>query len=188
MAYRNGTYVAFAADGGTDITKSDIRYYNMLKAWNLMKNRDFKMINSHEKGSRLRSWSQDETIKRTLRDRLDNSSRMLLLVSDRTRLDDDFVPYEIKYAIDNCKIPIIVSYISYKSRITNSIPQNLYNLLPNVLKDRLNNNTAKTVHIPFRERILNEAIKQFSHSEMPQYTTTMYLDWFYDSIYGEGNI
>ena len=33
MAYRNGTYVAFHAGGVTDPTKSDIKYYNLLKSW-----------------------------------------------------------------------------------------------------------------------------------------------------------
>ena len=65
MAYRNGTYVAFAADGNTDITKSDIKYYNLLKGWNKMKGKTFKLINPHEKGAMLRQWSKEETIKRT---------------------------------------------------------------------------------------------------------------------------
>lgn len=33
MAYRNGTYIAFHAEGKTDPTASDIKYYRMLKAW-----------------------------------------------------------------------------------------------------------------------------------------------------------
>lgn len=188
MAYRNGTYVAFAADGNTDFTKSDIKYYNLLKGWNLMKNRTFRFINPHEKGPQLRGESQEDTIKRTLRERIDNSKRFILLVGNTTRLDDDFVPYEIKYAIDTCKLPIIVVYVNHKTRITGSCPQALKNLLPKTLTDRIENGTAKTIHIPFRERIINSAIEDFSHDKLPSHNFSLYKDSAYDAIYDKGEI
>ncbi|WP_066839175.1 TIR domain-containing protein [Rufibacter ruber] len=188
MAYRIGTYVAFAADGNTDFTKSDIRFYNLLKGWNSMKDRTFKFINPHEKGPQLRGESQEETIKRTLRSRLDNSKRFLLLVGNTTRLDNDFVPYEIEYAIDKCKLPVIVVYVNYKVRITDSCPTNLKALLPSSLIERINNGTAKTIHIPFRERIINKAIKDFDFNSLPSYNFSLYLDSVYDSIYKPGEI
>lgn len=188
MAYRNGTYVAFAADGGTNITTSDIRFYNILKAWNLLKSKEFRLINSHEKSSRLRSGSQEETIKRTLRERLNNSSKLLLLVSDRTKLDDDFVPYEIKYAIETCKIPVIVCYVNHKQRISTTLPQNLKNLWPAELKKQIDNNNVKTIHIPFRERILYRAINDYSYNKFPTYSVSTYTDAVYDSIYTDGKL
>ena len=188
MAYRNGTYVAFAADGNTDFTKSDIRFYNLLKGWNLMKKRTFRFINPHEKGPQLRGESQEDTIKRTLRERLDNSKRFILLVGDKTRLDDDFVPYEIRYAVDTCKLPVIVVYVNHKTRITGSCPQSLKNLLPKSLTERMDNNTAKTIHIPFRERIINRAIEDFSYLKMPNHGFGLYKDSVYDSIYSKGEI
>jgi len=33
MAYRNGTYVAFSGQDTTKPTESDIKYYNLMKAW-----------------------------------------------------------------------------------------------------------------------------------------------------------
>jgi len=188
MAYRNGTYVAFAADGNTDFTKSDIKYYNLLKGWNLMKNRTFRFINPHEKGPQLCGESQEDTIKRTLRERIDNSKRFILLVGNTTRLDDDFVPYEIKYAIDTCKLPIIVVYVNHKTRITGSCPQSLKNLLPKTLTDRVENGTAKTIHIQFRERIINRAIEDFSHDKLPSNNFSLYKDSAYDAIYDKGEI
>lgn len=188
MAYRNGTYVAFAADGNTDFTKSDIRFYNLLKGWNLMKSRTFRFVNPHEKGPQLRGESQEDTIKRTLRSRLDNSKRFMLLVGNTTRLDTDYVPYEIQYAIDTCKLPVIVVYVNHKTRITNSIPSTLTSLLPKSLTDRINAGTTKTIHIPFRERIINKAIEQFSYEKMPTYNLGFFLDSVYDSIYKKGEI
>jgi hypothetical protein len=185
MAYRNGTYVAFAADGGTDITTSDIKYYRLIQGWNLMKDRDFRLINSHEKGQSIRKGSLDDTIKRTLRKRLDNSSRLLLLVGKTTRLDDDFVPYEIKYAIDTCKIPVIICFVNYKNRITNILPAELRNLLPVVLVERINNNTVKTLLIPFKQRILNKALNDYKFDKHPSFGMSGYKDWVYDEVYGE---
>ena len=188
MAYRNGTYVAFAADGNTDFTKSDIKYYNLLKGWNLMKSRTFRFVNPHEKGPQLRGESLEDTIKRTLRGRLDNSKRFMLLVGNTTRLDSDFVPYEIIYAIDTCKLPVIVAYVNHKTRITNSCPKALKNLLPKTLTDRIDNGTAKTIHIPFRERIINKAIESFSHDKLPAHNFSLFADTVYDSIYSKGEI
>lgn len=188
MAYRNGTYVAFAADGNTDFTKSDIKYYNLLKGWNLMKSRKFRFNNPHERGSQLRGESNEQTIKRTLRSRLDNSKRFILLVGNTTRLDDDFVPYEIEYAIDVCKLPVIVVYVNHRSKITTSCPKNLENLLPKALTDRINNQTAKTIHIPFRERIINDAIERFSYQNMPTYSFSLFKEWVYSRIYRENEI
>ena len=188
MAYRNGTYVAFAADGATNILTSDIKYYRLIQGWDLMKNRDFKIINSHEKGPSLRQGSLDETIKRTLRSRLDNSSKMLLLVGRTTRFDDDFVPYEIQYAIDNCNLPIIVCYVEERNRITNSLSNTLRNKLPKVLLDRIQSGKAKTLHIPFRQRILNQALNDHSHTNLPIWEITLYSDALYNKIYGVNGI
>jgi hypothetical protein len=45
MAYRNGTYVAFHADGNNvPGGKSDIDYYNLMCAWNEHKHHDFTML------------------------------------------------------------------------------------------------------------------------------------------------
>jgi hypothetical protein len=188
MAYRNGTYVAFAADGNRNITTSDIRYYNILKGWNSMKGKEFKIINPHEKGSMLRQGSQEETIKRTLRNRLDNSNRFLLLVGNTTRLDTDYVPYEIKYAIDTCNLPVIVVYVNHRNRITNNCPQELKALLPKTLTERIENKSAKTIHIPFRERIISEAISDFNHNKMPDFNFGLYTDAIYNRIYGTNGI
>lgn len=185
MAYRNGTYVAFAADGATDITTSDIKYYRLIQGWNLMKGRDFKIIDSHEKGPTLRKGSLDETIKRTLRGRLDNSSRLLLLVGKTTKLDDDFVPYEIEYAIDTCKIPIIICFVNYSKRITNVLPQELRNLLPQILVDRINSGSVKTILIPFKQRILSKALDDYNFNKHPSYEMSGYKDWVYDEVYGD---
>ena len=186
------TYIAFAADGNVDMYQSDIKYYRLLTAWDALKSKDFEFINPHEKGPMLRSWSKEETIKRTLRARLDKSKRMLLLVGDTTKLDDDFVPYEIEYAVDSCKIPVIVCYVSYRNRIivdpNPPTSTELRQYIPKALLERMDNGTAKTIHIPFREKIISKALDDYNSEHTPAYSFSVYTSSIYDSIYISGGI
>lgn len=182
MAYRNGTYIAFAADGQTDPTKSDIKYYNILKGWSSMKNKEFEFINSHDKVSAVRDTSKAETIKRSLRERMNNSKNMLLLVGNTTRFDDDFVPYEINYAIKNCKMPIIVCYVQEDKPIVNNIPTRLKSLWPNTLNVAMKNDEVRTIHIPFKEKIIEQALNDFGISNQPQYAIGHYKSSVYDKL------
>src|SRR4051794_19028600 len=113
MAYRNGTYIAFHAEGKTDPTASDIKYYRMLKAWHENDSIDFKFVNSHDKVAAVKDSSSKTKIMDSLRERLDNSKNMVLIIGPTTKNDTDFVPYEIEYAVDVCKIPLIVAYTEW---------------------------------------------------------------------------
>ena len=66
MAYRNGTYVAFHANGTDVPTDSDIKYYNLMKAWTEKSDDDFTMINSHDKASSVRDSSKRDTLRASL--------------------------------------------------------------------------------------------------------------------------
>ena len=163
MAYRNGTYIAFHAEGSSDPTASDIKYYRMLKAWHANDSANFTFYDSHDKVPAVRDSSQDATIKRSLRERLDNSKNMVLIIGQRTRFDTDFVPYEIAYAIDNCAIPIIAVYPG-RGIIRN--PRALSSLWPKALADRIASGSAGVLHIPFNQRAIDDAIGQFSHNKL----------------------
>lgn len=164
MAYRNGTYIAFHAEGKTDPTASDIRYYRMMKAWHVHDDIDFKFVNSHDKVAAVRDSSSKQTIMRSLRERLDNSKNMVLIIGPTTKNDADFVPYEIAYAIDTCKIPIIATYTEYTSILN---PGSHRHEWPAALAARIDANTAKVIHIPFKQAVIDTAIKQFNYASLP---------------------
>ena len=164
--YRNGSYIAFHAEGSNIPIDSDIKYYNLIKAWSAKKDDEFTFINSHEKTSALRTTSTKETLKSRLAERLRNYSKnMVLLIGDTTKDDKDWVPFEISYAIDTCKIPIIVSYVDIDYGIRN--PKALSNMWPEALKERIDNNSASCIHIPFKKAALLDAMGQFSSSNKP---------------------
>lgn len=171
MAYRNGTYIAFHAAGSTDPTASDIRYYRMLKAWHEHDDFDFKFVNSHEKSSAVRDSSQKETLRRSLRERLNNSRNMVLIIGDTTRFDTDWVPYEIIYAVDTCKIPVIATYTGYNRILA---PAALSNLWPPAFASRIANGSVRSIHIPFKQRAIDDAIQQFDHNNPPSSALNYY--------------
>ena len=161
MAYRNGTYIAFHAGGITDPTKSDIKYYNTMKMWNANKHISFNLIDSHDKTSSVRDSSKKETLRRNLVTRLNNSKQMVLILTKTTKNDTDWVPFEIIHAIDKCKLPLILAYPDFNS-IT--APYQLSDYWPLSLKTRIENGTARAIHIPFKKEPVLDAIGQFDLS------------------------
>lgn len=179
MAYRNGTYVAFHAQGTNLPGKSDMDYYNLMKAWSAKTDDDFTMINSHDKASSVRDSSRKATLRASLQERLRNSKNMVLIIGETTRLDTDWVPFEIEQAIDTYEIPIIVVYPDYGPIFE---PNKFSPLWPKALADRINNRTARAIHIPFKKAPLLDAIGQFSHASLPStalnyYTREAYQQW-----------
>ncbi len=98
MAYRNRVYVAFDGD-------NDIKYYNLFKAWNLNQNIDFEFNDAHEL-TQAHDWAQTESIKRSLKQRLDNSKLFILLIGKSTKRLTRFVEYEVETAMRQ-NLPII---------------------------------------------------------------------------------
>jgi hypothetical protein len=165
MSYRNGTYIAFHANGTNIPIDSDIKYYNLIKAWTAKTDDDFSMINSHDKTAAVRDSSSKETLKKRLKERLANSKHMVLIVGDTTKDDTDWIPFEIEYAVDICKIPIIIAYIGEEYILD---AKKNWNKLPKVLKEKIDNGYAYCIHIPFKKEPLKDAISQFNHNNLPK--------------------
>lgn len=178
MAYRNGTYVAFHANNTPDPTESDMKYYNTLRMWKVRDESEFKFINSHEKRN-VRDSSTKETLRRALMERMNNSKHLLLIIGKTTRLDTDWIPFEISHAVDNCEIPIIAAYPDY-NRIMD--PSALSGLWPTALAERINNGSVKVIHVPFKKEPISDAISQFDFDNPPSgglvyYSKDAYLSW-----------
>lgn len=171
MAYRNGTYIAFHAEGKVDPTASDIKYYRMLKAWHDNDDMTFSFVNSHEKVSAVRDTSSKETIMKSLRARLDASKNMVLIIGKTTKNDTDFVPYEIAYAADKCNIPIICAYTQYASILNVESHRTEW---PLALMNRIDAGSVRAIHIPFKQRVIDTAIRQFDVSNPPKSAKSHY--------------
>ncbi|MGY4676432.1 TIR domain-containing protein [Pasteurella sp. P03HT] len=180
MAYRNGTYVAFDGQDTTTPYESDIQYFNLLKAWKSHSN-DFKFSDSHKKTYSVKDSSQKDTLKRRLRERLNESKNFILILSNDTRNDREMLNYEIDIAIE-LGLPIIVCYTDFEKI---QAPQKLSAYWPNSLANAICAGKVKCIHIPFKKLPILDAISQFSiHSK----NTLTPLSYYSDNAYKEFGI
>lgn len=170
MAYRNGTYIAFHANDTPNPSESDMKFYLTLKMWKVRNESDFKFVNSHEK-RQVRDWSTKQTLRRALQERLNNSKHLLLIIGSTTRFDTDWVPFEIEHAVDNCDIPIIAAYTGYEMIMA---PKELSHLWPKALADRINNKSARVIHVPFKKEPIADAVSQFDFNKPPKSSLSHY--------------
>ena len=139
MAYRNKTYVAFDAD-------SDIRYYRLMTAWKQNDNTTFNFYDAHDLNN-IWELSNEQTIKRRLRERMGNSKIFVILIGERTKFLYKFVRYEIQIAL-NLNLPIIAVNLNGRRSQDD-------NLCPALLR----NNFA--LHVSFNARIIQKALEQW---------------------------
>ena len=163
MAYTNKTYICFDAD-------SDIGVYHFMKAWKENERIAFNFHNAHELNS-IRSGSSEETIKRNLRERLQNTKVMVVLIGEKTKNLYKFVRWEIEYAIDN-DIPIICVNLN-KSRSKDD-------RCPAILNGEL------AIFIAYGQKILNYALNHWPDSHTKHRKNNETGPYSYkDSVYSD---
>lgn len=178
MGYRNGTYVAFDGQDTTIPYESDIQYFNLLKAWKGHSN-DFKFSDSHKKTYSVKDSSQKDTLKRRLRERLNESKNFILILSNDTRNDREMLNYEIDVAIE-LGLPIIACYVGFEKILA---PADLYSYWPDSLNSAIKAKTVRCIHIPFKKAPILDAISQFSiHSENSLGSLSYYSDSAYKAF------
>lgn len=140
MAYRNKTYVIFDAD-------SDINYYRLMQAWKENQHIDFNFHDAHDLNN-LRDGSSEETIKRKLRDRMNNAKQAVVLVGESTKNLYKFVRWEIDQALE-LGIPIVV--VNLNQRRTMDADR-----CPPILKGK------PVVHVSFQPAIIKYALDDYA--------------------------
>ena len=175
-AYRNGIYVAFNGMGTTNPTESDMKYYGLLQSWNSSKKYDFSFSDSHKKTYSVRDGSAQATLKNRLLERLRNSKVMLLVATEFASINRGLLNWEIDRAVDGYGLPIIVCYPGFTCIQS---PMDLKDRWPTKLIEFVNNDKVKTMHVPFKRAIIEEALGQFSVHSPPSHTLTYYLDSVY---------
>lgn len=173
MAYRNGVYVAFNGCGTTNPTDSDIKYFNLLKAWSKNPNNNFEFVNSHQKTYRVLDTSTKETLLSRLNERMASSKSLLLIVTNNTVNSSDIVEHEIERAVFYDKLPVIVAYTD-KSIIKN-VTSDMKKKLPKKLQDIVNDKDCKILFVPFKMKAIAEAIKDFGVNQVKDKENDIYV-------------
>jgi len=138
MAYRNKTYIAFDGD-------RDMGYYRLMTAWSAHEGFDFEIHNAHDLNT-ARDSSQEESIKRQLRERFANSKLFLVLIGENTRNLTKFVKWEIETAV-RLELPIMGININGSRRKDERCPS--------ALRDQL------AVYTPFNQKIITFGMKNW---------------------------
>jgi hypothetical protein len=160
VAYRNKAYVCVEYD-------SDKNYYNTLKMWKNNEKFDFTFYNAHELNN-IMYFSNEETIKRKLRERMLNSKMLIVLIGERTKFHHKYVVWEIKLA-QKLDIPIIALNINKVNGIDK-------NLCPTCLKGE------KVVHIPFSKEALRHAMDVWPSYYHNIAKNDDKIDYFYEHL------
>jgi hypothetical protein len=75
-----------------------MRFYQLMKAWKDSENHDFNFHNAHDINS-ARDSSQEESIKKQLRERFANSKQLIVLIGEKNPLLTKFVRWELEVAL-----------------------------------------------------------------------------------------
>ncbi len=181
MPERKSTYVAQHANLAKEPAETDAKYLELLRAWNVRDDNDFTLTDGREKTEARTSVRLREFTERHLRMRLDGAKQLLLIIGETTREDNEWIPLEIRYAVDDCEIPIIAAYPGHEVIMD---PTELAPLWPAALTKRIREGSARVIHIPFRMEALRDAINQFGPAKLPQsglsfYDLATYQGWGY---------
>jgi hypothetical protein len=136
MAYRNKTYIAFDGD-------NDMKHYRLMTAWAENPKFSFDFHNAHDLNS-ARDSSDEESIKRQLRERFKNSRMFVLLIGQNTRYLTKFVKWEIEVAV-KLGLPIIAVNLNGSRRNDDRCPSALQGEL--------------AIFVPFGAEIIEHAME-----------------------------
>ena len=161
MAYRNKTYIAFDGD-------NDMHYYRLMTAWAANERFEMNFVNAHDL-NKARDTSEEESIKRQLRERFANSKLFVLLIGANTRLLTKFVKWEIETAI-RLDLPIVAVNLN-GNREKDA-------LCPSALAGQL------AVFVPFNDKIVGYAMDNWPASHANYRKHGKLSDYRYvDSVY-----
>lgn len=171
MSSRLGTYVAYHADSGLDPLETERKYHDLLRAWRVREEQDFSFIHVAEKVQGMLTSAARVATEATLKERMQNAQNMLLIVGAGTKHDLEWIPFEIAYAVEHCRIPIIAAYLTSKPVLD---PKKLQGHWPIALADRIRNQSARVIHVPFLRQPVSDALSQFSLERLPSGTMSVY--------------
>jgi hypothetical protein len=160
VVYRNKTYVCFDGD-------SDIHYYRLMCAWKQSDGHNFNSYNAHDLNS-ARDTSTEESIKRQLRLRLNNSKVFVVLIGKQTRYLYKFVRWEMEQALA-LDMPIIAVNL-------NDLRQLDTDRCPPIIRDAL------AIHISFNMAIVQHALENWSRQHKIYQSQNINSPYYYDSV------
>ncbi len=138
MGYRNKTYIAFYGD-------TDMHYYRLMTAWKANDGFSLNFHNAHDLNS-ARDSSQEESIKRQLRERFAESKLLIVLIGEKTRYLTKFVKWELEVAL-RLGLPIVGVNLNGSRQLDDRCPPTIKNEL--------------AIYVPFKHDIIEYALDKW---------------------------
>lgn len=137
-------YVAFDGD-------NDIHYYRLMCAWHVNPHHEFTFYDAHDL-QQSRDSSQEETIKRSLHERLKKAGCFVVLIGDHSRYLYRFLRWEMEQAL-TLNLPIVgVNLNGRRSRDDERCPPIIYDEL--------------VLYVGFHQAIIQKAIDDWPQSSV----------------------
>ncbi len=143
--------------------------YRLMQAWKANDGMDFDFNNAHDLTT-IREDSGEDAIKRSLRERMNNSKIFVLLVGEETKKLRKYVPWEIEIA-QKADLPIIVVNLNKEKELDSAH-------CPAMLQNSL------SMHIPYGPKIMQYALDYWPESHRTHRSkdeNTPY--WYNASVY-----
>lgn len=161
MSYRNKTYVIFDGD-------KDMWAFAYMKGWKNNQHIDFNFYDAHDIKPLTNRASNEDYIKRRLKERMQNTKQVIVLVGESTRYLYKYVRWEIELALA-LDVPIIVVNLNKMRNIDN-------NLCPPILKNK------NALHISFNMKIVKYSLDNFPDFYHYRRNKLMNTDYHWDDV------
>jgi hypothetical protein len=143
-------YTCFDATGSKNPADTDLKYYFLLRAWSSRAPLARAFVDVHgATGAR-----KPADLRRELIARMRKSDMLLLILSDRTRVSAGLLSWEIEFAADRFKLPIVCAYTgrgAADAEVVNSA------WWPDALRRSVTDGRTHAVHVPFHPHALARA-------------------------------
>lgn len=131
-------YIVFDGD-------NDRWAYAYMNGWKTNKNIDFSYQNAHDLDTMTGRAQNEQYVKNKLRERMRNSTAVVVLVGEKTKNLFRYVRWELELALE-LGLPIIVANLNGKNRQDD-------NLCPAIIR-----NNGNVVHIPYTLEAIKHAM------------------------------
>ncbi len=172
MPNREVTYISYHLGGTIPPFASETEFQASLKSWTGKGDEGFAFVANDAKEQAMTDTRKRAALRVAAQKNLRNSKSLLLLIDDTTHFDTDWVPFEIEHAIDHCEIPVIAAYPDYNYIIA---PDQLRNLWPDALTKRIDDASARVIHIPFKQEPVVKALRTYHRRLQPRTGLSFFL-------------
>ncbi len=165
MDNRQGTYIAYDANGVKDHVNSNLHNHKMLEDWQRMNPGRFNFINIediHLSSSNEILQETTTTLKHHLERQMAKADNMLVVVSPVLNPDSPILNWQISRGVNHFHLPIVIAYAGL-DRIDDHTIQTYWEWLPAKFRKYLTQYPwARMAHVPLVRDKVQRALATYS--------------------------